>query len=325
MSMFTPATRSLAKARIGIAGPSGAGKTYTGLTIASGLVGPEGSIAVIDTERGSASLYAGDFQRYDIKELHPPFKTINYLEAIRGAADGKYDVCMIDSITHAWKGTGGVLDEVDKQKARQHGNDFTAWNHGDKLWQSLIDAILAAPLHVIVTMRSKMEYVLEEDSRGKTVPRKVGMAPEARAGLEYEFTMIMDMDLDHRAVVTKTRIHMFADEVWTKPGPDVGERIAAWLGDGNVSAEDRRRFDEATEPVEHDRLLAELEDWIQFVPQERHGQARAYARKGVAECRETIEKARALAPPDATESRSKPPDGQGDTGTPEDPPAAASG
>lgn len=325
MSMFAPATRSLAKARIGISGPSGAGKTFTALTIATGLAGPSGTIAVIDTERESASLYAGDFQ-FDTKCLHPPFKTIGYLEAIRGAADGGYDVVVIDSITHAWKGTGGVLDEVEAQKARQRGgNDFTAWHHGNSLWQSLIDAILAAPMHVIVTMRSKMEYILEEDSRGRQVPRKVGMAPEARSGLEYEFTMVLDMDLDHRAVVTKTRIHMFADEVMTKPGSDVGERIAAWLGDGGVSAEDIRRFDEATEPVEHDRLLAELEDWIQFVPQERHGQARAYARKGVAECRETIEKARALAPPDATESPSKPPEGQGDPDVPENPPAAASG
>lgn len=299
MSLFAPAQRSQSRARIGIAGPSGSGKTYTALTIAAGL---GGKTAVLDTERGSASLYAGDFS-FDVAELHPPFTAVKYLEALREAADAGYQTVIIDSITHAWKGEGGVLDEVDAQKVRQRGgNDFTAWKHGDKLWRSLIDAMLAAPLHVIVTMRSKTEYVMEEDSRGRNVPRKIGMAPEARDGIEYEFTLVMDMDHEHRAVVSKSRMREFADAVIDKPGPDVGERIAGWLGEGAASTADRAAFDAATEPVEHDRLLAELEDWMQFVPQEHQGEARAYARKGVGEARETIDRARNLAPSEAVET-----------------------
>jgi hypothetical protein len=231
VSMFAPAQRRTAKARIAIAGPSGAGKTYTALEVATGLA-DGGKIAVVDTERGSAALYAGDFS-FDVAELGPPFSARKYHDALTAAADAGYAVVVIDSLTHAWKGEGGVLDEVDAAKARNRGgNDFSAWKDGDKLWRGLLDAILGAPIHVIVTLRSKQEWIIEEDSRGKKVPRKLGMAPEARDGIEYEFTLVVDVDHAHRAVVTKSRCRALADAVIDEPDRKVGETLLAWLNDG---------------------------------------------------------------------------------------------
>jgi KaiC/GvpD/RAD55 family RecA-like ATPase len=111
--------------RLAIAGPSGSGKTYSALLIARGLVGPEGRIAVIDTERGSASLYA-DLTPFDVAELAPPFTPERYVEAIRAAEKAGYDAIVIDSLSHAWAGPGGILDLHDAAAAKEK-NAFAAW------------------------------------------------------------------------------------------------------------------------------------------------------------------------------------------------------
>lgn len=228
MNLFAPARKSTAKARIGLAGPTGAGKTFTALRLAAGLAGSEGKVAVIDTEHGSASLYA-DMFAFDVAMMNPPYSPSKYRMAIGEASDAGYDVLVIDSITHAWNGTGGVLEIVDEEAKRQRGNKFAAWAVGSEEWKELLDTILGCPMHAIVTMRSKMEYVQQENSRGKTEVVKVGMAPEARDGIEYEFTVVGDLDQRHSMVVSKSRIAAFADRVIDKPGEQVGADIRAWL------------------------------------------------------------------------------------------------
>lgn len=228
MSLFTPATKSSAKLRLALFGPSGAGKTYTALSVASGIA-DGGKVAVVDTEHGSASLYA-DLFAFDVAEMSPPFMPSKYEKALAEAAAAGYDVVVLDSLTHAWNGTGGVLEIVDDEKVKQRGgNDFTAWKKGTKVWRGLLDAIISAPLHVIVTARSKTEYVIEEDSRGKKAPRKVGLAPEARDGIEYEFTLVGEIDHEHRMVITKSRMDSMADRVIDKPGPGFGTEVLSWL------------------------------------------------------------------------------------------------
>lgn len=231
MSLFAPATKATVKARIGLAGPTGSGKTYTALRLGAGLAGPDGKTAVIDTERGSASLYSDTFV-FDVAVMNPPFQPAKYQRALDEAAHAGYEVLVIDSITHAWSGDGGILDIVDDEARRnQSGNKFAAWKVGSEQWRALLDAILGAPLHVIVTMRSKMDYVQEKDSRGRTEIRKVGMAPEARDGIEYEFTLVGDLDQAHRLLWSKSRIAALADRVVDRPGEALGTEIRAWLSD----------------------------------------------------------------------------------------------
>lgn len=243
---FQKATKKQAKGRMAIDGPSGSGKTYTALAVAGSLA-PTGKIAVIDTERGSASKYADLFD-FDVCELDT-FEPAGFIKAIREAEEAGYECLVIDSLSHAWSGTGGILEQNDKVAAKNRGNSFAAWRETTPMHNTLVDAILGSSCHVITTMRTKTEWVMEEDDRGKKVPRKVGMAPVQRAGIEYEFDVVVDMDPEHRAVVSKSRCHALADEVIKNPGPeDLGKTFADWLTDGveqTLSKSDLNRLQRA--------------------------------------------------------------------------------
>lgn len=245
---FQKATKKQAKGRMAIDGPSGSGKTFTALRVAKALA-PTGKIAVIDTERGSASKYADLFD-FDVCEIVDDFHPKHYIEALKAAEDAGYEVIVIDSMSHAWEGTGGILELTDKVAARSKaGNSYTAWRETTPIHGSLINAILQSKCHVIATMRTKTEYVLEEDDRGRKIPKKVGMAPVQRAGVEYEFDVVVDMDLKHNGVVAKTRCHKLTDQVFSPPTEnDLGKTFAAWLSDGDeatLSTADLNRFRQA--------------------------------------------------------------------------------
>lgn len=227
MTTFTRATKKQAKLRMAIDGPSGSGKTYTSLKLAERL---GHRIALIDTERGSASKYADEFE-FDVLELES-FSPRQYVEGINAAAQAGYEVLIIDSLSHAWTGKGGVLEEHDKAVARQKtANSFTAWRDVTPMHNALIDAILQAPMHVIATMRSKTEYIQTTDN-GKTVVKKVGLAPVQRDGVEYEFDIVADMDNDNTLVVTKSRCKKLSGAVIAKPDGALGDTIKQWLSDG---------------------------------------------------------------------------------------------
>ncbi|NMP25053.1 ATP-binding protein, partial [Sulfobacillus harzensis] len=198
---FHKATKKQSFLRMALIGPSGSGKTYSSLRIAQGL---GKKIAVIDSERGSASKYADEFD-FDVLELDT-FAPRNYINAIDAAVAEGYDVLIIDSLTHAWIGKGGVLEMHDAAAAQEKsGNSYTAWRTVTPEHNRLVDAMLQAPLHVIATMRSKMEYVQEKNENGKTIIRKVGLQPIQRDGLDFEFDVVGDMDASNTLIVTKTR------------------------------------------------------------------------------------------------------------------------
>lgn len=226
---FQRATKRQAKLRMAIDGPSGSGKTFTALTFAFALA-RGGTVAVIDTERGSASKYAGQFPEFDALELES-FGPALYTDAIHAAEAAGYSVLVIDSLSHAWEGVGGALELVDQAKTRG-ANQFTSWKDVTPLHRRMVDAILQARCHVITTMRSKTEYVLEQNEKGKQVPRKVGMAPVQRQGIEYEFDVVADMDLEHHIVVTKSRCTAIDSAVGTKPTGAFIDPLIAWLTDG---------------------------------------------------------------------------------------------
>ena len=148
------AERTKAKLRLGLAGPSGAGKTMSSLKLAKGIT-PAGRILMIDTERGSGDLYADLFD-YDIITLQPPYKPEKYVEAIRAGEEAGYDTIILDSLSHAWSDEGGILDQADKLSAG--GNRFTVWAKLTPQHRSLVNAMLNSPAHIIATVRSKQDY-----------------------------------------------------------------------------------------------------------------------------------------------------------------------
>ncbi len=228
--MFKRATKVATKARVALVGPSGSGKTYSALAIATGL---GARIAVIDTERGTARKYAGDPFEFDVLEL-ASFSPRSYVDAIAAAARTRYDVLIIDSLTHAWSGRDGALDQVNRRRASE--NSFAAWREVTPMHNELVDAILGAQLHVIATMRVKTAYAIGQDENGKMVPKVIGLAPVQRAGIEHEFDIVAELDQAHVLRVTKTRYRGLDGAVLIKPGREVGETLLRWLG-GSGSTE----------------------------------------------------------------------------------------
>ncbi len=231
---FQPASRKKTKLRMALDGPSGSGKTFSALRFAFAL---GKKIGVIDTEYGSASKYQGESPdgfpwEFQVLEL-ARFSPLDYIEAIRAAAAAGFDVLVIDSLSHAWAGKDGALEQVDKAASKSKSNNtYFAWRDVTPMHNEMVDAIIRAPMHVIATMRSKMEYVVETDERGKSVPRKIGMAPVQRQGMEYEFDIVGDIDVDHKLIVSKSRCSAVADAVVKKPGPEFMTAIRTWLESG---------------------------------------------------------------------------------------------
>lgn len=230
---FKKAEKKQAKLRLALTGPSGAGKTFSGLLIASGM----GSrIAVIDTENRSAAKYAGELgiPEFDVLEIEPPYTIPKYTEAMKAAIEAGYEVLLIDSISHAWAGEGGLLQKKEALDVRG-GNSYTNWAPVTKEHEQFKSALLNCPIHLIVTMRSKQDYVLETNDKGKSAPRKVGLAPIQRDGMEYEFDLVLDVAMDHNASVSKSRLRSFDGRLFT-PEKKTGAELLAWLNAGSPAA-----------------------------------------------------------------------------------------
>lgn len=256
--MFKKAVKHEAKLRLAIAGPSGGGKTYTSLALASELAQGK-SVALVDTEHGSASKYADLFE-FDVLEMSAPFHPDKFVDAIKAAAAAGYGVIVLDSLTHAWSGSGGLLDVVDEiAKRKSSGNTFNAWKDATPIQNRLVETIVSANIHVIATMRSKQDYAQEKDDRGKTVIRKIGMAPQQRDGFEYEFDVVFDMNSDNEAVVTKTRCPALTGRVIAKPGAETADVLLDWLsGVPSADAQPQHRND----PDQSISIPADVANWI---------------------------------------------------------------
>jgi hypothetical protein len=232
---FKKAVKAKQKLRLAIDGVAGSGKTYTALAIATGMAdkipladGMRDKIAVIDTEHGSASLYADRFE-FEALDLDD-FQIETYIEALNTAAAEKFPIVIIDSTSHAWDALVERVERIALQKFG--GNTFRAWGEGTPLQKKLIEAMLNYPGHVIVTCRSKTEYSVDKDDKGKTTVKKVGTAAVQRQGFEYEFTMAMTMDANHVGLITKDRTSKFQDKFIEKPGREFGHKLIEWLNEG---------------------------------------------------------------------------------------------
>lgn len=236
---FKPATREASCARIALSGPSGSGKTYTALTLATTW---SDRVAFIDTERGSASKYVG-LNGWQFDTVQPDkFSPSSLVEILGTAAGGGYGCVVVDSLSHYWMGVEGMLEQVDRRAS--NGNTFSGWKAMRPEERRMIDALVSYPGHVIVTMRVKTEWVIEENDKGKKAPRKVGLKPEQRDGLEYEMDVVGELDDDNTLTVVKSRIHTLAKAIIPMPGEELATTIAEWLADGQkipTVAEYRKR------------------------------------------------------------------------------------
>ncbi|MCM1297649.1 MAG: AAA family ATPase [Muribaculaceae bacterium] len=227
---FRKAERKQVKLKIGISAPSGAGKTYSALLIAKGICGDLEKVAVIDTENGSAELYS-NLGEYSVCPIAPPFTPSKYIEAIHEAEQAGFSVLIIDSLSHAWTGEGGLLDMQDKAvKASKSGNSYTAWREITPEHNRLVDAILQSPMDIIVTTRAKAEYAVTDDN-GKKGYKKIGLAPIFRDGLEYELTVFFDMTQEHVATASKDRTKLFDGKSFV-PSEDTGKMLDEWRKSG---------------------------------------------------------------------------------------------
>ena len=225
---FRKAERRKAKLRLGITGTAGSGKTYGALLVAKGL---GGKIALIDTENGSGDLYANEFD-YDVGSISAPYEVKKYLQAIYDAENAGYDIIIIDSLSHAWAGTGGLLDlQGQIADSSSSKNSYTAWRKVTPWHNKLIEAMLTSPCHIIATMRSKTEYIQTENEKGKKEIVKVGLAPVQREGMDYEFTTVFDLGAKHVATVSKDRTGIFDGQFFTI-SEETGKALKTWLESG---------------------------------------------------------------------------------------------
>lgn len=269
---FQKAERKKAKLRLALTGPAGSGKTYGALLIAKGL---GGSIAVIDTEKGSASLYT-NLTDFDVLELEAPYTPERFIEAINAAESAGYQTLIMDSITHEWNGAGGCLelnDEIAKSKFR--GNTWSAWNETTARHRAFLDRMMQSKMHIIATMRSKTETAQQESITGKKQVVKLGMKAEQRDGAEYEFGVVLDIIHDgHYATASKDRTGLFVDHDPKPITVETGKVLLDWLESGIEPTPEptTRNFkpndQEWTDLIQQTKTLDELKVAWGMIPKE---------------------------------------------------------
>lgn len=241
MSRFqaSPAERKKVRVKMGISGPSGAGKTVSALMIAHGLQPDWSKIGVLDVENGSALFYhdrefhgtkVGAFQHIP---FNPPYSPQDYIEAITYAESLGITVLVIDSITHEWSGLGGCLEIMDRlAKGSRSGSTFNVWKEVTPMHNAFMDKLRLSDLHIIATMRAKSDYVIEQNDKGRSTPKKVGLKSEQREGTEYEFGLVFNVSIEHYATADKDRTGLFAPRPPFVVTPDTGRELLAWAESG---------------------------------------------------------------------------------------------
>jgi hypothetical protein len=226
------AAKSKLKLRIALSAPSGGGKTYSAILLAQGIATAPDRIAVIDTENGSANYYA-HLCDYNVVPFDPEYSPARYVEAIKACEKAGMEVIVIDSLSHVWVGKGGILEIKD----RMPGNDFAKWAQLTPLYQSVLDAMLHSKCHIIATMRSKQDHVLTVNEKGKTEVQKMGLAPQMRDGIDYEFGVVFDVNIQNYAQAGKDRTGIFKARPPFRIDADTGRELLTWADQGEALPE----------------------------------------------------------------------------------------
>lgn len=251
--------RKKAKIKMALQGASGSGKTYSSLLLAKGLCnGNFDKVAIIDTENGSADLYA-HLGNYQVISLKPPFTPELYIQALHICEQAGIEVVIIDSMTHCW-------EELLDFHSKLAGNSFTNWAKVTPRHKSLIDKILQLDAHVIATIRTKQDFVLNQKD-GKFVPEKVGLKAVQRDGIDYEFTLVFDIDIKHFATSSKDRTGLFIKNPEFIISEHTGKKILEWCNMGtsekelsniHFTAREEKLIPALTKEIQNCNSLAEL-------------------------------------------------------------------
>jgi hypothetical protein len=250
MALIQKAVRERVKVKALLMSPSGAGKTYSALRLAKGM---GGKTLLVDTEARRGLYYADEFE-YDYVELKEvkfddeeydeykallpriaePFAPENYIALIKYAIENKYDNLIIDSLTHEWNSKGGILDSLNKMVNVK--NDMQKWSVLTPRHNDFIYEILHSPINVIATVRGKDEYVIETNSNGKSVPKKIGLGAIQRDGMEFEYTVTFMLDQEtHIATAQKDNTHLFDGRNSLLTEED-GRNLVSWANSGNSTS-----------------------------------------------------------------------------------------
>jgi hypothetical protein len=220
-----------------------------------------GSVGLIDTER-SGDLYE-HLGEYSVYPLGPPFSPDRYIRAIQEGEKEGFDIIIVDSLSHAWAGTGGVLDILNKTvDASRSKNSYTAWRTVTPKHNALVEALVQSESHIIATMRSKQAYAMDEDDSGKTSIRKLGLQPVQREGMDYEFTVVFDLSDQHIATCTKDRTDLFHIDDPFLPSEETGMKLLEWLTSGAPPLEPTVfSKDELLEQAKDQKTIVSLQEW----------------------------------------------------------------
>ena len=248
--------RKRAKIKMALQAPSGAGKTYSSLLLAEGLVGGDLSkVAIIDTENGSADLYAhlGSYNVVSLSNYSPE----EYVKAIEICEQADMEVIIIDSLSHSW-------DFLLEYHSSLSGNSFTNWSKITPRHKSLITKILQCDVHVIATMRTKQDYVLNQKD-GKYIPEKVGLKAVQREGMDYEFTLVLDIDVKHMASSSKDRTGLFMDKEAFKISTSTGKEILDWCNSGTNLSQAREKIKKCADIENLRKLYTQYGNWRELL------------------------------------------------------------
>ncbi|MDR2206421.1 MAG: ATP-binding protein [Flavobacteriaceae bacterium] len=236
--------------KMALQGSAGSGKTYSSLLLAKGLAnGNLSKVAIIDTENGSADLYA-HFGNYNVLTFSPPFTPESYIKAVEICENAGMQVIIIDSISHEW-------DELLDFHSKLAGNSFANWAKVTPRQKAFVDKILQSKTHIIATMRTKQDYVLNQKD-GKFIPEKVGLKAVQKESLDYEFTLVFDVDIKHFATSSKDRTGLFMDKPEFQISEKTGQQILDWCNSGNELVITNLSEQEVYENIQKCNSIAEL-------------------------------------------------------------------
>jgi len=252
-----PSERKKARIKMALQGTAGSGKTYSSLLLAQGLAnGDFSKVAIIDTENGSADLYA-HLGQYNVLTLTPPFTPETYIKAIDLCVKSGMEVIILDSISHCW-------DYLLEYHASLAGNSFANWAKITPRQKAFVDKLLQAEAHIITTMRTKQDYVLNQKD-GKYVPEKVGLKAVQRDGLDYEFTLVFEVDIKHFSLASKDRTGLFMGKPEFVINTATGEKILEWCNSGTNLQDARQRIKDSNSVEELKVLYAQYADWRELL------------------------------------------------------------
>jgi hypothetical protein len=229
------AKRELIWTKIALIAPSGGGKTYSALRIATGMLeelkklgqAKNGKILMGNTEHARGRYYANEF-KYDIVDLEAPYLPEMFTEFIEYSVSEDYPILILDSTSPEWEGKMGCLE-----LHQQAGGTYQSWAKVTPRHDKFIGAVADSPIHTIATMRGKDQYEMEKGDSGKASVKKLGVGAQQRQNFEYEFTLSFLIDQKtSMAVAQKDNTHLFEHEGEVLLNEKHGIQLIQWANSG---------------------------------------------------------------------------------------------